>query len=173
MKKTLLLTAIVAFFAATFLTTSCTDSKKGPTCYSVAGRDTGAHTVFIDALNPGLAPIRDTLDATVTGSAVSIHSTALGRTLTGKISSDDCNTILLDSIAFTTGDTLRIPSTLVPSGMVKIWGIVGTGTGTITSTGATTKINISKGNTNITSPINLTNLAGLKLNLRGTFLKLH
>lgn len=173
MKKTLLLTSIVAFFAATFLTSGCKTETKGPTCNSVVGRDTGAHTVFIDALNPGLAPIRDTLDATVSGSAVTIHSTALGRNITGTIKSDDCNTIALDSVIFNAGDTLVIPSTLVPSGFVKIWGIRGGGTGTISATGAKTQINIAKGSTNITSPINLTNLAGLKLNLRGTFLKLH
>jgi hypothetical protein len=172
MKKLLLTFVFAAFLVATFLT-GCTSDPTGPTCYSIAGRDTGQHLVFIDALNPGLTPIQDTLDATVSGSNVSISSTALGRTLTGTISSSDCNSIALDSVIFADGDTLKIASSTlpVPGGVVKIWNIRGGGTGVITSTGATTRINIAKGNTNISSPINLTNLSGLKLNLRGSFLK--
>ena len=173
MKKLLLTFVFAAFLVATFLTGCTSDPTGGPTCYSIAGRDTGDHVVFIDALNPGLTPIRDTLDATVSGSSVNIYSTALGRNLTGTISSSDCNAIALDSVIFSAGDTLKIETTTlpVPGGVVKIWNIRAGGTGTITSTGATTRINIAKGNTNISSPINLTNLTGLKLNLRGSFLK--
>lgn len=174
MKKSILLMFVMAAgFVATFLT-GCGDGGEGPTCYSIAGRDTGAHIVFIDALNPGLTPISDTLDAVVTGSEVEISSKALGRTLTGTISASDCNSIVLDSVIFVEGDTLKIASSTlpVPGGVVKIWNIRGGGTGTVTSTGATTRINIAKGNTNITDPINLSNLSGLKLNLRGTFKKL-
>ncbi|MCC6584073.1 MAG: hypothetical protein IT271_10240 [Chitinophagales bacterium] len=176
MKKSILLTFVLAAgFVATFLTGCGDGGTDGPTCFSIAGRDTGAHVVYIDALNPGLTPISDTLDATVSGSNVSIFSTALGRTLTGTISASNCNSIALDSVIFAEGDTLKISSSTlpVPGGVVKIWNIRGGGTGTITSTGATTRINIAKGNTNITAPINLSNLAGLKLNLRGTFLKLN
>ena len=67
-------------------------------------------------------------------------------------------------------DTLVINSTTL--GRVTIYDIRAGGTGSITSTGVTTKITIAKGHTNITSPINLTNLNGLGLNLQGTFLKL-
>lgn len=175
MKKSIfVLFVLAAAVVAPFLTSCGSKTPTGPTCFSIAGRDTGAHAVFIDALNPGLSPISDTLDATVSGSNVTIHSTALGRSLTGTISSSDCNSIALDSVIFAPGDTLTISSSSlpVPGGVVKIWNIRGGGTGTITANGATTRINIAKGNTNISAPINLTNLAGLKLNLRGTFLRL-
>lgn len=140
-------------------------------CFSVTGRDTGTHTLFIDALNPGLSAIRDTLDILKTGNLVTINSSALGRFLSGTIS---CNDITLDSLIFSNGDTLRIPTTTLPvdNGIVKIWGIRAGGTGTVIENGLTTKINIAKGSSNITSPINLSNLSGLKMNLRGTFLKL-
>lgn len=177
MKKSILLTFVLAAgFVATFLTGCGSDGgSTNPNCNTIAGRDTGSHIVFIDALNPGLSPISDTLDASVSGSTVSIASKALGRTLTGTASASDCNTINLDSVIFSIGDTLRIPTTTlpVPGGVVKIWNIRAGGTGTITSNGANTKINIAKGNTNIgPTPLDLRNLSGLKLNLRGTFLKL-
>ncbi len=176
MKKSILLTFVLAAgFAATFLT-SCTEKTDGD-CNQANGRDTGAHIVFINELNTsslGLTPIQDTLDATVTGSTVSITSTALGRTLTGTIDPSDCNKILLDSVIFSEGDTLKIPTATlpIPGGIVKIWGIRGGGTGTVTPTGSTTRINIVAGKTNISAPIDLTNLNNLKLNLRGTFLNL-
>ena len=141
-------------------------------CYSTAQRDTGAHTVFIDALNPGLAPIRDALNATFSGNLVHVYSNALNRTLSGSNNGINCNEYALDSIVFANMDTLKIPSTLVLGGVLKIWNVRADGTIIYNSTGCTTKINIAKGNTNITSPINLTNLAGLKLNLRGAFLKI-
>ncbi|HMX61063.1 MAG TPA: hypothetical protein PKD39_10760 [Chitinophagales bacterium] len=172
MKKTILFTFVfAAFFAATFMT-SCSNTS-GPTCHSVAGSDTGAHAIYIDALAAPLTPIRDSLHASVSGSDVTISSSALGRTITGEISASDCNSIVLDSIKFVAGDTLVIPSAIGPGGFVKIYDIEAGGTGTITATGATTKIVIAKGKTNITSPINLTNLNGMKLNLRGTFLKVN
>lgn len=173
MKRNFVLSFVLAaMFAATFMT-SCNSDKKGPTCYSVAGTDTGAHAIFLGTINPGLAPIRDTLVASVSGSNVTIHSAAMGRNLTGTINASDCNKIDLDSVIFGPLDSLKIPSTIVPSGYVVIKNIRAGGTGMITATGATTQINIAKGNTNITSPVNLTNLNGLGLNLKGTFLKTH
>jgi hypothetical protein len=168
MKKTLLFAFVLAAgFVATFMS-GCT-SESGPTCHSINGLDTGAHKIYIDALAAPLSPIGDSITASVSGDDVSIHSTALGRTLTGKINASDCNTIDLDSIIFVPGDTLSIPSPAL--GMtVKIWDIRADGVGTVTANGSTTRINIAKGKTNISTPINLTNLAGLKLNLRGTFL---
>lgn len=174
MKKTLLMVfALAAGFVATFMS-GCSNNEEGPTCYTSNGLDTGAHLVYIQDLNPGLSPIRDSLTATVSGSNVTINSTALGRTLTGTISASNCNLIELDSVIFADGDTLKLPTSLpVPGGIIKIWGIRGDGTGTITSTGSTTRIDIAKGKTNITSPIDLSNLNGLKLNIRGTFLNVN
>lgn len=138
------------------------------TCYSINGKtDTGAHKIYIGSLLAPLDPIRDTLSATVSGSTATIHSRTLNRNLTGTV---DCNSLTLDSLIFAPGDTLVINSSSL--GRVKMYNIRAGGTGTITSTGLSTKITIVKGNTNITSPINLTNLNGLGLNLQGTFLHL-
>ncbi|MCC6517161.1 MAG: hypothetical protein IT275_12500 [Chitinophagales bacterium] len=173
MKKTILFTFVfAAFFAATFMT-SCSNTS-GPTCHSVAGSDTGAHSIYMDALHIGLlAPIRDSLHASVSGSDVTISSSALGRNITGKISASDCNAIVLDSVIFLPGDTVSIPSAIAPGGMVKIYDVRAGGSGTITATGATTKISVAKGKTNISSPIDIRNIDGMKLNLRGTFLKVN
>jgi hypothetical protein len=176
MKKSILFTFVLAAgFVATFLTGCGDDTKSG--CNEGNGRDTGAHTVFINELNTtalGLTPIQDTLDVVKSGTTYTIASKALGRSLTGKEDPANCNNILLDSVIFDLTDTLRIPtSTLpIPGGVVKIWGIRGGGSGTVTATGSTTRINIVAGKTNISEPIDLTNLNGLKLNLRGNFLNL-
>ncbi|MBK9793667.1 MAG: hypothetical protein IPP60_11425 [Sphingobacteriales bacterium] len=180
MKKSILLTFVLAAgFVATFLTGCGTDS--GPTCNSITGRDTGIHIVYLDELNPGITPIRDTLDATISGDVVTIQSKALGKALVGKISSSNCNLINLDSFFIGSGpaDTLRITTTSTAltlqqnDGVIRIWNVRAGGTGTITSTGATTKLSIAKGNTNITSLGGvLQDLSGRKLNLRGSFLKL-
>ncbi|MCB0507087.1 MAG: hypothetical protein R2739_08020 [Chitinophagales bacterium] len=176
MKKTLFIVfAIAAGFVATTLSGCSDDGTKVDGCNEVAGLDTGGHLVYIGDLNPGLDAIRDSLTASVSGSNVTIHSTALGRTLTGTIDASDCNKINLDSVIFQPGDTLSIvtSSLPVPGGVVKIWGIRGDGTGTITSTGSTTRIDIKEGHTNISSPLDLTNLKNLGLNLRGTFLNVN
>lgn len=167
--KLLFAFAVVAAFAAVIVS-GCSKSSSTTTtgCYSIDGvTDTGAHKIYIGSLAAPLDPISDTLTATVSGSTATIYSNALKRNLTGTV---NCNAVTLDSVIFAPGDTLVINSTTL--GRVTIFNIRAGGTGTITSTGVTTKITIVKGNTNITSPINLTNLNGLGLNLQGTFLKL-
>lgn len=170
MKKSIFLTFVLAAgFAATFLT-GCGDDSAVSGCIDVTGTDTGSHKVYIGSIAAPLSPIQDTLTASVSGSNVTIESKALGRDLTGTIDASDCNKVNLDSVIFVPGDTLFINSTTL--GLVKIWGIRGGGSGTINSAGVNTSITISKGATNITSPINLTNLNGLGLNLKGTFKKI-
>ena len=184
MKKTIFLTAIVAFFAATFLTTSCTDSKKGPTCYNSAGLDTGAHTIYLNGNTLSILPlIHDSLTVvSVTSDSVTIKSLSLGgQTLTGKLDKNDCNKIILDSLIIGSGptDTIKIPTTLpLPGGVVKIWSVRAGGSGTITANGATTTLNIAKAKTNITvAGIDLTNIPSppivSTISLKGTFLKVH
>lgn len=173
MKKSILLTFVLAAaFVATFLT-GC-GSDPAPTCYTVSGRDTGVHVIYLNGVtNAALPQIRDTLDAVViSGDSVVIASKALGQSITGKIDPNDCNKIILDSLILT--NTLKFPTTSLPGlDTVRISNVRAGGTGTITAAGATTVINIAKGNTNIIiGPFNLTNLAGLGFSLRGNFLKL-
>lgn len=173
MKKSILLTFVfAAFVVATFLT-GC-GKTSSPTCYTVTGRDTGVHVIYLNGVtNAALPQIRDTLDAVVvSGNTVSIASKALGQTITGKIDASDCNKIILDSLILT--NTLKFPTTSLPGvDTVRISNVRAGGTGTITASGATTVINIAKGNTNIIiGPFNLTNLAGLGFSLRGSFLRL-
>jgi hypothetical protein len=174
MKIKLLIFSFVALIIASFSVGCGEDAVDG--CVDLNGRrDTGAHVVWLGAINPGLTPINDTLDATASGDELRIASKALGRILTASVDPADCNKILFDSVIFATDDTLRIESSTlpVPGGIVKIWNIRGGGSGTVTETGVTTSIKIAKGNTNITAPVNLSNLAGLNLELKGKFLKLN
>lgn len=174
MKKTILLTFVLAAsFVATFLTGCTTDDTKAPSCYSFNVIDTGAHKIFIGSLLAPLSPIHDSLVGKVIGDSVSIYSLALTRNITGKINASDCNKVDLDPIVFAANDSLVIPTTLpIAGGNVIIKNIEATGFGTINSAGEVkTTITISKGSTNISTPINLTNLSGLGLSLKGSFIK--
>ncbi len=162
--------AVVAAFAAV-LVSGCSSSDSTPTnnCISINGNiDTGFHTVYANTLALPLSGIEDTLTATVSGSSATVVSNALGFSLTGTV---NCNSVALDSVIFGPNDTLRVASQLVAGG-VKIWNVRAGGTATITSTGVSTVINVVKGNTNISSPIDLTNITpSLGLNLKGNFKK--
>lgn len=184
MKKTLFLSAFVAFFAATFLTTGCTDDKKSPTCYKAAGLDTGAHTIFVGGNPLSILPlIHDSLTVvSVTSDSITIKSLSLGgKTLTGKLDKNNCNNIILDSLIIGSGptDTIKIPTTLpLPGGAVKIWNVRAGGSGTLTAKGATTTLNIAKAKTNITvAGFDLTTIPSPPLiptlSLKGTFLKVN
>lgn len=174
MKKSILLSFVFAAIVSTTLLTGCgKDSTPTNTCYSFAITDTGAHKIYLGAIPAPLSPIHDSLVGSVVGNKVTISSSALGRNITGTINSSDCNKIDLDPIIFAATDSLKIETSLPGlGGFVIIKNIRATGSGTINSTGGvTTVINISQGNTNVTTPINLTNLAGLNLNLKGSFIK--
>lgn len=173
MKKSILFTFVFAAVISVTLFTGCGKDAPVADCYSFNVVDTGAHKVYIGSLLAPLDPIHDSLVGTVNGSTVTISSVALGRNITGKISESDCNRVDLDPIVFGPNDSLEVATSLpIPGGFVVIKNIEATGFGTINSSGAvSTTINISKGNTNITSPINLTNLAGLGLILKGSFIK--
>lgn len=176
MKKSILLTFVLAAAISATLLTGCgKDSATNNTsnCTSFAVKDTGAHKIYLGSLPAPLSPIHDSLVGSVDGNKVTISSSALGRNITGTINSTDCNKVDLDPIIFAADDSLKIATSLPGlGGFVIIKNIQATGSGTINSAGeVTTIINISKGSTNITSPINLTNLAGLGLNLKGSFIK--
>lgn len=170
MKIKLLIFSFIALVIASFSVGCGSDPVDG--CVNLDGRrDTGDHVVWLGPINPGLAPIDDTLDATVSGDVVSINSKALGRVITGTIDPTDCNKVKLDSVIFPVGDTLIIESTTF--GIVKIYEIRAGGTGTLSNTGVTTSIKIAKGKTNIYSPpIDLRDLNGRNLELKGKFVKL-
>lgn len=133
------------------------------------GVDTGYHSVYIGSIKAPFNDLRDSLIVSHSGNNVDIVSQQLGRVISGMISASNCNSIALDSMIFSNGDTVRIQSSAL--GIIKMWNIRAGGTATITSNGLNTIINIAKGNTNIVSPINLSNLAGLNMNFRGTFIK--
>lgn len=143
-----------------------------PVYINFNGNYKGQHQIFLGTINPGLAPLIDTLNinSALGSSNINLYSRLLGRNLSGTVN-PTTGDIQLDSVIFSPYDTLRFPSTIVPSGIVKIWNVRAGGNGTITATDANTLLNIAKGNSNITSPINLTNLAGIGLNLKGSFQK--
>lgn len=141
---------------------------------SYNGNYKGTHRVFlsnIDLSSLGVAPISDTLIANITGSSINIYSRLLSNNLHGTI---DISTgfVALDSIILSTSDTLRFPSTLNSSGEVKIWGLHAGGNAQFYTDGTlSTNLNISKGYSNVTSPIDITNLQGKGLALKGSFYK--
>lgn len=183
MKKSILLTFVLAAgFVATFLT-GCGNDKSEPTCYSITGTDTGSHVIYFGSNTNSILPkISDTLNSVaINGDSVTITSKALGnKTLTGKLDPNNCNKIILDSFVVGDGalDTLKIPTSTLPldGGVVKIWNVRAGGFGTITSNGATTQLNIVKGKTNIViGPIDFTTIPNAlgPLSLRGNFLKIN
>lgn len=142
------------------------------------GRDTGSHTLFINELNAsslGFGQISsDTLDVSKSGNTANLTSKFFNRTITGVFSSSNCNLITLDSIIFSASDTIKIliPTLPLPGSIWKLYNLRMGGTATVTTTGFTTRINIANGKTNMSAPLDLSNLAGLKMNFRGTFIKL-
>lgn len=139
----------------------------------VSGTDTGQHTVYAGSVALPLSKIHDVLNPSLSGSSITIHSTALNMNLHGTQNSGDCNNYQLDSIIFVMGDTLRIATTLPGlGGFVKISDVRAGGTATFNSNGFNTQINIVSGHTNIASPIDLTTISpSLGLNLKGIFIK--
>lgn len=167
MKKTLLLTSILAaFFVATF-TISC-DKKtdpKTPTCPDFVGQDTGFHKIYKGPLEAPLDPIRDSLSVTKTGdNTISVRSDVLKADLPGSIDATNCNKIKLDS--FISDDTIRVPSDAF--GEVKIWNVRAGGSGEYKDGKVSTSIKVAKGKTNI-GVLGLDNLDGKGLELKGTF----
>jgi hypothetical protein len=166
--------AVVAAFASVLLS-GCGKDSSTATCYDFSTTsDTGQHVVYAGETVLPLSKIHDSLYASVSGTTVTIHSQALDRNLIGHIDASDCNKIVMDSVIFNTGDTLRIATTLPGlGGFVKISDVHAGGEGTIDADGViTTRINVVSGHTNITSPFDLTNITpALALNLRGTFIK--
>lgn len=160
------------FAAATaaVLLSGCGDDNN-PVCPTIAGEYAGTHKVFlgpVDASILGVTPIEDTLSAANAAGAteISLFSAAINMDLTGKA---NCNTVALDSVIFKPTDTLKVESDIAPGGYVIITEIVATGTGTINGNKLTTSLKIKDGKTNISSPIDLTNLKNQNLELRGTF----
>lgn len=184
MKKTIFFTFVLAAgFVATFLS-GCGDDKGNNTCLLLDGTsmsDTGAHDIYLDKTKIGdlitdLKPIRDSLAVKVYGDSISIYSKVLNFYMSGKKDPFDCNKIILDSVIIN-GAALAFETELPGIDSVRITNIRAGGTGSVTSTSASTQINIVTANTNILigSPGgfgDLRNLAGKKVNLKGSFLKI-
>jgi hypothetical protein len=180
MKFKLLIFSFIAMVIASF-SVGCGKSDSSANCFDVVATDTGAHSIFLgsgDLSSAGLEPIRDCLVVSkVNTDSIRIYSKVLDTTITGKIDPTDCNRIILDSLIIT-GNALSFATTSTVLGIdtVKISKVRAGGYGEITATGAKTYITIAKGTTNITTPINLTDLGnllgGAKIGLRGTFLKI-
>ncbi len=79
----------------------------------------------------------------------------------------------LDSLILGAGDTIRIPSGIAPNGTLKIYDLRAGGTGTLDCKTLTTSLKVKAGKTNLGAigPFDLSNLATLNLELRGTFTK--
>ncbi|MDB5226113.1 MAG: hypothetical protein JWN78_306 [Bacteroidota bacterium] len=178
MKSKLLFSfAVVAAFAVVMFSgcsKSSTTNNNNNGCFDFAtASDTGQHTVYAGTVALPLSKIHDSLTAAVSGTTVTIHTQALNRNLTGTINASDCNQIDLDSIIFGVNDSLLIPTTLSGlGGFVRIKNVRAGGTGKIDANGViTTKINVVSGTTNISTPIDLTNITpAIGLNLQGTFI---
>ena len=177
MKKSILLFVIgVTTLAAGIV--SCTSDPKCSNPDGFSGTFNGTHKVFIGAADLAalnlVTPIADVLVGSVSGSTVSISSDILPIDLTGTISASNSSIVNLDSLITGVNDTIIIPSTIAPGGFLKIYDLRAGGTGTLDCKTLTTSIKVKAGKTNLTTAIgtfNLSNLAGLNLELRGTFTK--
>ena len=175
MKKSILLFVIGATTLAAGLVGCKTKECENPTGFS--GTFHGTHKVFIGtadlaALNL-VTPIADVIVGSVSGSNVTIGSDILPIDLTGTISASNSNIVNLDSLILGAGDTIRIPSGIAPNGTLKIYDLRAGGTGTLDCKTLTTSLKVKAGKTNLGAigPFDLSNLATLNLELRGTFTK--
>lgn len=158
------------FAAATaaVLLSGCGDDNEA-VCPTIAGKYAGTHKVYlgpVDATTLGVTPIEDTLTAANAAGAVdiSLFSAVINMDLTGKA---NCNTVALDSVIFGPTDTLRIPSETF--GEVIITEVRAGGSGTINGNKLTTSLKVKEGKTNINGAVDLRNLKGKNLELRGSF----
>ena len=175
MKKSILLFVIGATTLAAGLVGCKTKECENPTGFS--GTFNGTHKVFIGAADLAalnlVTPIADVIVGSVSGSNVTIGSDILPIDLTGTISASNSNIVNLDSLILGAGDTIRIPSGIAPNGTLKIYDLRAGGTGTLDCKTLTTSLKVKAGKTNLGAigPFDLSNLATLNLELRGTFTK--
>lgn len=183
MKFKLLIFSFIAMVIASF-SVGCGKTETGSDCSLTAGiniSDTGAHDIYandikLQTILADLKPIRDSLSVKVIGDSVSIFSKVLNIYMPGKIDPTDCNKVILDSVIID-GAALAFETELAGIDSVRISNVKAGGSGTLTATGATTRINIIKANTNILIGApggfgDLQNIEGKGINLRGTFLKI-
>jgi hypothetical protein len=175
MKKSILLFVIGATTLAAGLVGCKTKECENPTGFS--GTFNGTHKVFIGAADLAalnlVTPIADVIVGSVSGTTVTIGSDILPIDLTGTISASNSNIVNLDSLILGAGDTIRIPSGIAPNGTLKIYDLRAGGTGTLDCKTLTTSLKVKAGKTNLGAigPFDLSNLATLNLELRGTFTK--
>lgn len=133
------------------------------------GIDTGSHSIFVGSIKMPIPDLRDTLMVTHSGNTINMNSKLFNRIITGTISPLDCDKFTLDSIIFPSTDTIIVETTTL--GNIKFWNLRMGGTGDILTNGVVTNINVSKGNSNLISPVNISNLTGINMSFKGRFIK--